>query len=305
MFFLSVILFSFQISEAMIRVRQLAGKEVACLEMEELQCLSEHHGVGHVRALKLHLQTLCAVPRFRQRLLQEDGQILSDDALLGAPMSLQLVLLGFSETTYEQVQTFCRAVGGDDLRQVETFLQRPQDPNLAADGATALHFASEVGNKLAAALLLEARADVHRARTDGATPLCLAAVNGHLEVARLFLEAGAKDGPHGAMEVTPLFVAAHCGHLDVARLLLESGADSNEILSNGYTALLTAAHNGHLEVARLLLTCGADRDRALPTGETPLYLAEQYGHLDVAALLRDYCETRAKRRRQGQITTNT
>ena len=70
------------------------------MELKVVPCSTqtENASVRHVRDLKLHLQKFCGHPRFRQRLLQENGQILPDAAVLDAPCRLQLVLLGFAES---------------------------------------------------------------------------------------------------------------------------------------------------------------------------------------------------------------
>ena len=131
------------------------GQEVACLELEELLRAAGDTATGHVRALKLHLQRLCGHPRFRQRLLQEDGQILPDEAVLQAPRRLNLVILSFAETSVDHIDRLFHAVRSDDTEQLEAILRRPQDPNhrRARDNMTALHVAAmsglEEGHKVA------------------------------------------------------------------------------------------------------------------------------------------------------------
>ena len=67
----------------MLRVFKASGEEVLAMQFAEFV---EQLGPGTepIRALRLkhHLQGLCGQPRFRQRLLLLDGQILSDDAAL-------------------------------------------------------------------------------------------------------------------------------------------------------------------------------------------------------------------------------
>ena len=138
------------------------GSEVARMELKDVPCSTQTETplVCHVRDLKLHLHKVCGHSRFRQRLLQENGQILPDEAILDAPCRLQLVLLGFAETSADHVEMLHEAVRFNDTRQIEDILQRPQDPDLVSwTGGAALHVAALIGNEVAALQLLEAGAN--------------------------------------------------------------------------------------------------------------------------------------------------
>ena len=206
----------------MLRIQMMmTGEEVACLEPEELLSITGDTATGHVHALKLHLQRLCGYPRFRQRLLQEDEQILPEDAVLEAPCRLHLVILDFAETSGDDVDRLLYAVEADDATQVEAILQRPQDPNRTAQhNMTALHVAATYGRQVFAKLLLEAGAATNQTEDHGITPLFFAALRGQLEVARLLLDFGADKDLATSDGATPLFIAAKNGHLEVVRLLL-------------------------------------------------------------------------------------
>ena len=74
--------------------------------MEELLLQTvERKGTPDVLALKRYLHTICGVPCFRQRLLNQDGHVLSDDTQITAPSSVHLVLLDFAEPSFDHVAT--------------------------------------------------------------------------------------------------------------------------------------------------------------------------------------------------------
>ena len=56
--------------------------------------------------------------------------------------------------------------------------------------------------------LIEAGADVNKAKDDGVTPLYIATCNGHEAVVRALIEAGADVNKAKDNGVTPLFIAA-------------------------------------------------------------------------------------------------
>ena len=281
---------------AMLRIQMMAtGEEVACIEPEEWLSIAGDKKLskkaqnkissGNVRTLKLHLQRLCGHPRFRQRLLQEDGQILPEEAVLKGPCLLHLVILGFAETSGDDVDRLLHAVEADDTTQVEAILQRNQDPNRTAQhNMTALHVAARSGRQVAARLLLEAGAGKDQTEDHGATPLFIAAQRGHLEVARVLLEFGADKDLADAHGATPLFIAAENGLLEVTRLLLEFGASIYAENANGTMPSFIAAANGHLEVVRLLLEVDADLDWA----DACLSLARENGHTEVVRFLLEF-----------------
>ena len=108
----------------MVHVWKASGDQMATLALAD---------VGSVRTLKQHLQTLCGVSRFRQRLLLR-GETLADEAQLASSPSgaldVQLVLLPFVSTSVWEVHDLTSRVATGSERQVEEILLRPQDPNL-------------------------------------------------------------------------------------------------------------------------------------------------------------------------------
>ena len=130
----------------------------------------------------------------------------------------------------------------------------------AADGATALHWASHHDDAESVARLIEAGADVNAATDLGVTPLWSAGQNGSTAVAARLLEAGADPNRALLAGETPLMVASRAGAPGVARLLLAFGADTEARGPRGQTALMWAAAQRHAGVVEVLLAHGAAVD---------------------------------------------
>ena len=266
-----------------------SGRVLAEFDGDEFQGMVEAHG-NTVRALKLQLKSKGFGGRFQLKFLNGSAEM-QDDEVLVPPLDLNLVSLTFLPFDESETKTFIEACGAGRLGEVETRLQKLQDPN-APDAAvwwTALHSAAENGHLEVVRLLLEAGAFCDQATTDdGTTPLILAALEGHLEVARLLLEAGASCDKAATDDgSTALIQAAEDGHLEMVHLLLEAGASCDQAkTSDGTTPLIFAAQNGHLQVVRLLLLAGASCDKARTSDEaTALILASFNGYFGVVRLL--------------------
>ena len=85
--------------------------------------------VPHVSALRQHLQKICGVPRFRQRLLHAENLLEEDDKLY-SDMILQLVVVPFAAASVEEQDMLRSAALHGQTRWVELALWRPQDPDL-------------------------------------------------------------------------------------------------------------------------------------------------------------------------------
>ena len=89
----------------MLRVFRASGEEALAVQFHELvEMLGAEGQPVAVLAVKRHLQRLCGQPRFKQRLLRADGQMLSDDELLEGPMDAQLILESFRASSEKQIQ---------------------------------------------------------------------------------------------------------------------------------------------------------------------------------------------------------
>jgi ankyrin repeat protein len=164
-------------------------------------------------------------------------------------------------------------------------------------GMTPLLFAARDGLLDAAALLVEAGADVNTADPNGITPLVMALTNGQLPVAKLLLEHGADPRRADWWGRTPLWAAvdirnlavrsgtsAHENGIDrdaamtLITMLLDRGVDVNARVKEfpparryllplgslewvdftGQTAFIRAAQAADVPVMKLLLAKGAD-----------------------------------------------
>ncbi|CAE7728119.1 ANK1 [Symbiodinium sp. CCMP2456] len=264
----------------------LASGESLVVHIEDLP-----HAVWppSVLVLKQHLGALCGQPRFKQRLLR-DGVLLEDSELLETSLDLQLVVLPFSETTQAQCRGLMQAIVNNYAQEVESILQRPQDPDLiskpgSSPEPSALHLALQLRRVQIVELLLEAWADVDKPDLRGSSPLFKAVDIHHLEVIRALLAARADADKANLRGETPLFNAATNGLAEAARLLVDAGADKNKVSCCGKSPLHMAILRGHSAVARVLLETRADLNCTSRHGSTPLGMAAELGELETARLL--------------------
>ena len=137
-----------------------SGEEALAIPFQEF--VEVTGAVEHVRALDLkrHLQGLSGQPLFKQRLLDADGQILSDDAVLNGPADVQLVLQPYSPSSQDQIRKLHFAAGWNDIEVLKQLLQRPQDPNVELDSYNCL-FLTGTGNH-ESLLVITVNASFHR-----------------------------------------------------------------------------------------------------------------------------------------------
>ncbi len=141
----------------------------------------------------------------------------------------------------------------------------------AADGnkSTALHFASQQGNKDLVALLLEKGAQVNAEDVNLNTPLDLAVGAKSIDTVQLLLDHGAKpDWRANVAGFTPLYWAVWQGDTDIAARLLKNTTDQNQVNASLY---FTTDRN--LEITKLLLARGANVNITGTYNATPLDVA--------------------------------
>ncbi|CAM9156483.1 unnamed protein product [Ascophyllum nodosum] len=193
-----------------------------------------------------------------------------------------------------------------------------EHPYAVLAAPTPLHYAAEVGDAAAVAILIKNGQDPNsKARwldyEDGATPLHLAAQRGNTEVVRALLDACAEPrgceavSPYWDADLTPLHEASARGHIEVVRALLSAGGEpdciacgtkvgklrvercGHQVLSGwdgGHTPLHLASAFGYADVVRALVESGASVGaRGGANDETPLHFAALCGQVDAMAAL--------------------
>jgi hypothetical protein len=153
------------------------------------------------------------------------------------------------------------------------------------NGLTPLYMASQHGYVPVVHSLLQAGADVDKAKDNGLTPLIIASGLGHLPVVQALLQGGADVDRAADDGTTPLIMASQHGCVPVVQALMQGGADVDKALDGGYTPLIKASWMGHLPIVQALLQGGADLDKAGNDGTTPLSVAIQKGHSAIARYL--------------------
>ncbi|CAE7828862.1 ANKHD1 [Symbiodinium sp. CCMP2592] len=293
----------------LLHVWLISGEKVISLPEEELT---------DVLSLKRHLQTLCGMPRFRQRLLHE-GTPLADDVKLGSFIKdIQLLLLPFAHMSHEQTTELQQSLNDGRMKFVEDMLLLPADPNSTLNRPySQLCFAAAHGHEEMVRLLVEARSALYPdalceacrngdvqivsfllgagAETDSVsdqgTPLTWAAAGDsdrHVQIVEMLLGARADLNKTDADLYTPLASAVEFGCAELVHVLLAARADTGTLCSESQqTPLCLAAEEGWVPKVRLLLEAGADIER-ISAGQTPLTTAVAAGEAEVVQILIDF-----------------
>lgn len=187
-----------------------------------------------------------------------------------------IVLIGFSTfsffTSAGSYEDFFKAVQSDDVKTVQSLLQRGFDPNTVNPaGHSGLMLAvREPSLKVAEVLAGWPQTKVETRNDKDESPLMLAALKGHLALVKKLVERDADVNKTGW---TPLHYAASGGHLQVIDFLLESSAYIDAESPNGTTPLMMAAMYGSPESVKLLIQAGADLNVKNMIGMTALDFA--------------------------------
>ena len=143
----------------------------------------------------------------------------------------------------------------DDAPIVQKLIDKGADLDLTTnDGLSALHIASQRGNKGTVAILVKAGANVDLVNTDTKeTPL-------HLVCAR-DVDFELRDHTRESI------VTVRKDLLETAKILIEAKANLNAVDSKGETALFKACKNGHADIVIALLSAGASLEGLRKEGE--------------------------------------
>ena len=110
----------------MLRVFKASGEEALVIALTDLP--AEELPL-RVLDIKRRLHCLVGQPRFKQRLVRSDGQMLADDVVLQGPMDVQLILRPFEASSRDQIQQLQHAARHNDILAIQQLLERPQDPD--------------------------------------------------------------------------------------------------------------------------------------------------------------------------------
>ena len=180
--------------------------------------------------------------------------------LLAALLAAGLLVHGHTAALYAADRaSLIDAARNADIDALRALLKPGVDVNAAAaDGTTALHWASYRDAVDSADLLIRAGANVNAANDLGVTPLWTASLNGSAAMVRRLLEAGANPNLALLGGETPLMVASRSGNPLVITQLIGKGANVNARGPRGQTALMWAVSEQHPDVVKILLASGAD-----------------------------------------------
>jgi hypothetical protein len=182
-----------------------------------------------------------------------------------------------------------------DTATIKRLLASGVDPSTSGPEGSALHLAILKGHPDAAALLIEAGANVNSEDYD--SPLRTAATTSDLATAQLLIAAGAdvnRADPEGR---TPLMWAANRASEPIVKLLLEHGADPNakdHVEHNEGGTPLSYTQNRDRNIRDLLIAYGAKapppKPSALQQALDQAALCEQSGNTAQAAHWRQLAE---------------
>lgn len=169
-------------------------------------------------------------------------------------------------------EDFFKAVQFDNVRVVQSLLQRGFDPNTVnPEGVPALMLAVREPSIKVAELLAswpQTRTEVRNASDE--SPLMLAALKGFLPLVKKLVDNDADVNKTGW---TPLHYAATGGHVPIIEYLLDQSAYIDAESPNGTTPLMMAAMYGSPEAVKSLIQAGADLTLKNQLGMTALDFA--------------------------------
>jgi ankyrin repeat protein len=176
---------------------------------------------------------------------------------------------------------FFKAVKLDNIKQVQSLLQRGFDPNTVEEerGETGLIIAlREDANKVFELLLQTKDVNLDARARNGDSALMIAAYKGMYDAVKALLDKGAEPNQTGW---AALHYAAAVGNNEIVQLLLDRSAYIDAESPNQTTPIMMAARGGHILTVKLLLDEGADVTLKNGAGMTALDFARAGGFKDI------------------------
>ena len=179
------------------------------------------------------------------------------------------------------------AVRNDDVKAIDSFLQKGADPNAYDDDSdNVLINAAIYGSVDGMRLLLEHKADPNLSNPFGHTALMLCTHD--LDKIKLLLDFGANINAAARSGSTPLLLACSgYGQYDIVKWLIDHGADITAKRWNTETALIRATQFGDTMTVSLLVSKGFAIDSGA-WGYTPLMNAVTTNNWPVVFWLVDH-----------------
>lgn len=160
------------------------------------------------------------------------------------------------------------------------------------DGAkrTPLLIAVGANHLEAAALLIEAGANINMQAANMDTPWMLAGALGRTEMLRQMIPKGPNFSLRNRFGGNALIPACERGHVETVKLLLSTKIDVNHVNNLGWTCLLEIVILGDggprfIEITKLVLAAGANPNIADNDGVSPHAHAKRKGQREVATLI--------------------
>jgi ankyrin repeat protein len=201
-------------------------------------------------------------------------------------------------------EDFFKAVQFDNVRAVQTLLQRGFDPNTVnPEGIPALMLAVREPSLKVAELLAgwpQTKTEVRNANDE--SPLMLAALRGYLPLVKKLV---ANDADVNKPGWTPLHYAATGGHVPIVEFLLDESAYIDAESPNGTTPLMMAAMYGSPEAVKVLIQAGADLTLKNQLGMTALDFAVRGQRPNARELIETGLSRLAERQKRNAATPSS
>jgi ankyrin repeat protein len=203
-------------------------------------------------------------------------------------------------------EDFFKAVQFDDVKTVQSLLQRGFDPNTVNPAGTPglMLAVREPSLKVAELLATWPQVKVEVRNDKDESVLMLAALKGYLSLVKKLV---AQDADINKTGWTPLHYAASAasvGQVAVIEFLLDHSAYIDAESPNGTTPLMMAAMYGSPEAVKMLIQAGADLTLKNQMGLTALDFAVRGNRPNAKELIETGLQRRAARMSSSSVVTD-